>query len=77
MKLDEIADCLKVAAAAELFGINQLEAFAAQPGASPAIEQTVSHVRRQARALGLAHRIVLLAADYPELAKVITDEAGT
>lgn len=74
MRLEEIAACLKSAADAELFAINELEAFAARQSESPAIAQTVLHVRRQADALGRAHRILLVLAAHPGFARAILPE---
>lgn len=66
---DEMAARLKTAADTELFAINQLELQAARASvhAPDLYRLTVGEARRQAEALGLAHRIMLQLAARPEL----------
>jgi hypothetical protein len=71
LNIEEIAARLKIAAEAELFAINELEAFAARPHVSPAVAQTVAHVRQQADALGRAYRILIMLAANPGIANSV------
>ncbi len=68
MAFDEIAARLKTAAQVEIGSINHLEFFAAKGDSADILKLTVSEVRRQAQALGLAHQIALALARRPELA---------
>lgn len=67
LSFDEIAARLKTAAQNELAGINQIEMFAARTSADLRT-LTVVEIRRQAEALGAAHRIALALAKRPDLA---------
>lgn len=68
LSFDEIAARLKTAALNELSGINQVELFAARLESDQLRALTVTEVRRQAEALGAAHRIALAMARRPDLA---------
>lgn len=67
IELDELAARLLSAAEAEIFSINAVEFVASSPGAAEGCRQMVGEIRRQARALGLAHRIALKLKDRPDL----------
>lgn len=72
LSFDEIAARLKTAAQVEIAGINQIECFVSRFDSPQLRELTVIEARRQAQALGVAHRIALALAKRPDLALGLT-----
>lgn len=66
--LDELCERLERAANSELFCIDIMECGAARVGAPLVFTAAVKDVRRQGRALGLAHQIAKALRDNPTLA---------
>lgn len=65
---EEIAARLKTAADAEIGSINYLERLAATANDAPNTARSPAEVRRQAEALGEAHRVMLVLSRRPDLA---------
>ncbi|MCP4564037.1 MAG: hypothetical protein GY873_30245 [Bosea sp.] len=70
---DEVAARLKLAADTELLAINQLELEASRASvvAPELYRLTVGEARRQAEALGFAHRVMLQLAAQPDISRIL------
>lgn len=68
MAPEEVAARLKTAADMEIGTINYLERLAATAKDAPNTAHLPAEVRRQAEALGEAHRIMLVLSRRPDLA---------
>ena len=71
MTPEEIAARLKQAAEMEIGTINYLERFAAKGDAAPVLSLIPAEIRRQAEALGAAHRIMTILSRRPDIAAQI------
>lgn len=74
MTPEEVAARLKTAADMEIGTINYLERFAAKEDGAPALSLIPGEIRRQAEALGEAHRIMVVLTKRPDLAAQIRAE---
>lgn len=68
ISLDELCERLERAAISELFCIDIMECGAARVGAPLVFTAAVQDVRRQGRALGLAHQIARALKANPQVA---------
>ncbi len=64
----EVAARLKTAADMEIGSINYLERLAATAEDAPNMARSPAEVRRQAEALGEAHRVMVVLSKWPDLA---------
>ena len=77
MAPEEVAARLKTAADVEIGSINYLERFGAKADELTDMARLPSEIRRQAEALGEAHRIMVVLTKRPDLAALIRAEVAS